>query len=57
MFVRLPKNLPHPLAGQLLEIHHALYGLCESNRLFSLEMTHVLVHNAGFTAGLAKRHQ
>ena len=48
MFLRLPKNLPHP---------HALYGLRESNRLFSLEMSRVLVRDAGFTAGLAEPQQ
>ena len=48
MFLRLPVNLPHPLAGQLVEILHALYGLQESNRLFSVEMARVLVSDAGF---------
>jgi hypothetical protein len=50
MYLRLPKNLPHPLAGRLLEIHHAIYGLRESNRLFNIEMTRVLVEDAGFVA-------
>jgi hypothetical protein len=48
MFLRLPRNLPHELAGCLLEIHHAVYGLRESNRLFNLEMTRVLTQDAGF---------
>ena len=50
MYLRLPTNLPHPLAGRLLEIHHAIYGLRESNRLFNLEMTRVLLDDAGFSA-------
>ena len=48
MFLRLPSNLPHPLAGRLLEIHHAIYGLRESNRLFNLEMSRVITQDAGF---------
>ena len=35
MFLHFPRNMPHPLAGKYLEIHHAIYGLQESNRLFS----------------------
>ena len=57
MFLRLPKHLPHPLAGKLLEIHHALYGLHESNRLFSPEMSRVLTQDAGYVAGLAEPQQ
>jgi hypothetical protein len=49
MFLRLPNDLPHPLAGQYLQIFHALYGLRESNRLFSLEMTKVIT-GAGFVS-------
>jgi hypothetical protein len=48
MFLRLPNNLPHPLAGRLLEIHHAIYGLRESNRLFNIEMSRVIMEDAGF---------
>ena len=47
MLLRLPRNLPHPLAGRCVRILHALYGLRESNRLFSLEMARIL-HGAGF---------
>jgi len=47
MYLLLPENLPHPLAGRYLLIHHAIYGLRESNRLFSLEMTRVILE-AGF---------
>ena len=49
MFLLLPRNLPHPLAGMLLEVFGALYGLRESNRLFSLEVDRVL-RAAGFAA-------
>jgi len=49
LFLRLPSNLPHPFAGKLLEIFGALYGLRESNRLFSLEVARVL-KSAGFVA-------
>jgi len=48
MFLRLPRNLPHPLAGKLLPILSAIYGLRESNRLFSLEMSRVIREDAGF---------
>jgi hypothetical protein len=48
MFLQLPRNLPHPLAGMLLEVFGALYGLRESNRLFSLEVDRVL-RAAGFS--------
>jgi hypothetical protein len=49
MFLLFPRNLPHPLAGQLLEVFGALYGLRESNRLFSLEVDRVL-RAAGFAS-------
>ena len=49
MFLRLPKNLPHPAAGQYLEVFGCMYGLRESNRLFMLEVDRV-VRAAGFTA-------
>jgi hypothetical protein len=49
MYLLLPDNLPHPLAGRYLLIHHAIYGLRESNRLFNLEMTRVIIE-AGFVA-------
>jgi hypothetical protein len=53
MFLLLPSNLPHPLAGRYVEILHALYGLRESNQLFGREMTRILTEKAGFlpTAG------
>ena len=49
MFLLFPRNLPHPLAGKLLEVFGALYGLRESNRLFSLEVDRVL-RSAGFAS-------
>lgn len=48
LFLRFPKNFPHFLAGMLLEVFGALYGLIESNRLFDLELTRVLIEDAGF---------
>ena len=57
MYLRLPPHLPHPLAGKYLQIHHAIYGLQESNRLFSLEMTRVIVSCAGYRAGQAEPQQ
>jgi hypothetical protein len=48
MFLRLPKNLPHPMAGRCVEILRAIYGLQESNRLFALEMARVITEDAGF---------
>jgi hypothetical protein len=42
LFIRLPKSLPHPLAGCMLEVKGAIYGLKESSRLFQLEMIKVL---------------
>ena len=57
MFLHLPRNLPHPYAGMYLEIHHALYGLQESNRLFSLEMTRVIVQDAGFVPNSSEPQQ
>ena len=42
LFLFIPENFPHPLAGLYLEIHGALYGLRESNRLFQLEVQRVL---------------
>ena len=49
LFLHLPSTLPHPLAGLFLEVFGALYGLRESNRLFTDEVTRV-VSAAGFTA-------
>jgi len=43
LFLFLPSNMPHPLAGCYLEVHAALYGLKESSRLFSLAVTECLV--------------
>ena len=57
MFLHLPRNLPHPLAGKYLRIFHAVYGLQESNRLFSLEMTRVIVSDAKFRASRAEPQQ
>ena len=50
MYLLLPDNLPHPLAGRYLLIQHAIYGLRESNRLFSLEMTRVITKVAGYVS-------
>ena len=52
MYLLMPDNLPHALAGRYVLILHALYGLRESNQLFGKEMTRVLL-SAGFvpTAG------
>ena len=55
MFLRLPPNLPHPLAGKLVRILGAVYGLRESNRLFGLEMSRVIVEDAGFACTAAER--
>jgi len=42
LFLFIPPNFPHPLAGFYLEIFGALYGLRESNRLFQQEVQRVL---------------
>jgi hypothetical protein len=47
LFLRLPIDMPHELAGKYVEILGALYGLRESNRLFALEACKV-VKSAGF---------
>ena len=47
LFLLLPANLPHPLAGMYVEILGALYGLRESNRLFMAELKRVIA-TAGF---------
>ena len=47
MFLQFPHNLPHPYAGLFVEVFGALYGLYESNRLFSEEVHRVLLA-AGF---------
>ena len=57
MFLHLPRTLPHPLAGKYLEIFHAIYGLRESNRLFSLEMTRVITKEANFLSCPAEPQQ
>ncbi len=49
MFLYLPPNLPHGLAGSYVGVHGAIYGLRESNRLFSEEVKRVMVA-AGFVA-------
>lgn len=54
MYLLLPANLPHSLAGRYLEIKHAIYGLRESNRLFGLEMSRVITVDAGFTPSLVE---
>ena len=47
LFLLIPSNLPHPLAGKYVEILGALYGLRESNRLFMDELKRVVL-SAGF---------
>ena len=47
LFLLIPHNLPHPLAGLYVEILGALYGLRESNQLFAAEITRVC-RSAGF---------
>jgi len=47
LFLRLPSEMPHALAGKYVEILGAMYGLRESNRLFALEVCAV-VKSAGF---------
>ena len=42
LFLYIPPNFPHPLAGFYLEIFGALYGLRESSRLLQLEVQRVL---------------
>ena len=49
LFLLISENLPHPLAGKYVEILGALYGLRESNRLFSDELKRV-ISSAGFKA-------
>ena len=49
MFLRLPKNLPHPDAGKYLDVFGCMYGLRSSNRLFMLEAAGV-VTSTGFVA-------
>lgn len=49
MFILFPPNLPHSLAGKYVEVLGALYGLRESNRLFSLEVSRVVIA-AGFVS-------
>ena len=48
LFLLIPSNLPHPLAGLYVEIFGALYGLRESNKLFSDELQRVVL-TAGFS--------
>ena len=48
LFLRFPSNFPNPsYAGRLVEVFGALYGLKESNRLFSDEVDRV-VRSAGY---------
>ena len=47
LFLLIPSNLPHSLAGKYVEILGALYGLRESNRLFMDELKRVVL-SAGF---------
>jgi len=57
MYLRLPKNLPHPMAGRCVEILRAIYGLQESNRLFALEIARVITEDAGFTCTSVEAEQ
>jgi hypothetical protein len=47
MFLKLPLHFPHKLAGKLILIEGAIYGLPESNNLFGGEMSATIV-SAGF---------
>lgn len=42
LVMQLPKNIPHPLAGQWVEIPRAVYGLKQSNNSFDTSLTAVL---------------
>ena len=52
LFLELPHNLPHPLAGCFLEVFAALYGLKESSRMFSLDVSECLAQD-GFVQCVA----
>jgi hypothetical protein len=52
----LPDNLPHPFAGKYVQVLSAIYGLQESNRLFALEMTRVIL-SAGFVQSSVEPEQ
>jgi hypothetical protein len=45
--VKLPSDIPHPLAGQWAEILQAVYGLKHSNNIFDTGFA-ALLNNAGF---------
>ena len=53
ILLRLPRALPHPLVGRFVRILHALYGLLESSRFFSLEITRILMR-AGFASATSE---
>jgi hypothetical protein len=48
LYLHFPATFPHELAGRCVRILHAIYGLKVSNKLFSDEMTRILL-GAGFT--------
>jgi hypothetical protein len=49
LFLLIPHNLPHSLAGKYVEILGALYDLRESNQLFAAEIKRV-TQSAGFVS-------
>ena len=55
IIMRLPKNLPHPLAGQWVEVIGALYGLKQSNHLFEVGFAKTMA-SIGFYPPVAPDH-
>ena len=55
IIMRLPHNLPHPLAGQWVEVVGALYGLKQSNHLFEVGFAKTLA-SIGFYPPVAPSH-
>lgn len=47
LYVQLPDNIPHPLAGQIVRLKKQLYGTREANRGFYFHLTAAL-DRAGF---------
>ena len=48
LYLKLLKNLPHPLARQFVRVLGAINGLQESSRLFAKEYSRTIVEDAGF---------
>ena len=55
IIMRLPHNLPHPLAGQWVEVVGALYGLKQSNHLFEVGFAKVMA-SIGFFPPVVPDH-